>query len=60
MAAKGPFNAVNSGVFVAAVDKAAMLHAERQSPVVVVDFEGGESFFVKQKQMLTTVIQKKN
>ena len=60
LASRGAFNPVNSGVFVAAADKAAMLHPERESPVVVIDVEGGESFLIKQKQLLTTVIQKKN
>jgi len=60
LASKGDFNNLNAGVFVAAVEKSAMLHGEREPPVVVVDVEGGESFLIKQKQLLTTVIQKKN
>ena len=60
LVSKGDINAANSGAIVAAAEKAAMLHGEKETPVVVIDIEGGESLLIKQKQLLTTVVQKKN
>lgn len=59
LVSKGDIDDLNAGVFVAAVDKATMIHGDKESPTVIIDLEGGDTLMLKQNKLRTTVIKKK-
>jgi len=59
IAKKGAIETENAGALVAAVETAARIHNDKESPVLVIDVADGESIMVKQKQFITIAVQKK-